>query len=111
MNDSLKVTVNGLACTAYPVGGGLYAATPDSLGDFLAALFNGKLFTGEMDVQFGDTPKAQAAPRSTPTPANESITAYRHRTGLSRTQLADRLNVSRRTLGRWEANGRRMSEV
>ena len=106
MNAPLKVTVNGLTCTAYPVGGGLYAATPDSLGDFLAALFNGSLLSG-LDVQFGNTP-AQAAPR---TPADESITAYRHRTGLSRTQLADRLNVSRRTLGRMEARGVRMSEV
>lgn len=103
MSNSTKITVNGLSCTAFPVGGGLYAAVPDSLdnlGQFLTSIFSGKL-----DVQFGQT----AAP--TRQYQDESITQYRHRTGLSRTQLADRLNISRRTLGRWEASGKRMSEV
>lgn len=101
MSNSTKITVNGLSCTAFPVGGGFYAAMPDSLdnlGQFLMDIFSGKL-----DVRFG----AQAPTR----PADETITQYRHRTGLSRTQLADRLNVSRRTLGRWEQKGKYMSEV
>lgn len=103
MNNPLKVTVNGLACTAYPVGGGLYAAAPDNIGDFLSALFSGKLFNG-LDVKFANTYEDVQ-------PEEETITQYRHRTGLSRTQLANRLGISRRTLGRWEQKGTYMSQV
>jgi DNA-binding transcriptional regulator YiaG len=108
----MKVKINGITCTATPVGGGMYAATPDNIGEALAALLSGKLSqfgTPQIEVLSEDTP---AAPTSTQSrQRDETISQYRQRTGVSKTALADQFNVSRRTLGRWEAAGRRMSQV
>ena len=124
--------INGIKVTARPLGGGLYVGVPDNLGEAIMALLSGKLFGEPVITRLAD-PMPQAPTFKAPVPPKapapyrdgqmreeairqmkaqrETITQYRQRTGLSRTQLADTLNISRRSLGRWEQKGKKMSEV
>ena len=121
--ENQRFSINGIKVTAKHLGGGLYVGIPDDLGEALKALLSGKLFEPR-DIQL--LPREEAKPQArpmpyTPAPAavpapkpqakRETITAYRQRTGTSRTAMADILNISRRSLGRWEMKGKHMDEV
>lgn len=106
----MKFSINGITVEATHLGGGMYAATPVNPIEMLKALLSGKFEQdpSKMDIR----PIEEDAPKAAKTsPTNETVAQYRQRVGLSKTVLADRLNISRRTLGRWETRGVKMSEV
>lgn len=111
----MKFSVNGITVEAVHLGGGMYAATPVDPLEMLVALLRGKFEQdpSKMDIhplEDTPTPKAQKVAKPVNTD-NETVAHYRKRHGLSKTVLADQLNISRRTLGRWENRGVKMSEV
>lgn len=114
-----KFDINGIKVTARPIGGGWYMGIPDNLGECLSAILTGKISIDSLLTGRGltvtpviETPAPAPTPAPQPTqPKGETIRQYRERTGMSRTRLADMLGMSRRSLGRWEAKGRYMSEV
>lgn len=138
---SERFEIDGLAVRAVPVGNsGWYFGVPENLVEALKRLVDGSLLTGPRVVKRLEEPKAEPAkgtegnrgtpgnvgtPRpeyqkppfppapkwTPPTPQSETITQFRNRTGMSRSKTADMLNISRRTLGRWEQKGKRMAEV
>jgi DNA-binding transcriptional regulator YiaG len=110
----MKFSVNGITVEATPLGNGMYAAVPVNPLEMLTAILSGKFEQdpAKMDIrpiEDTPTPKAVAVPKANP--VSETVAQYRERTGLSNTALADRLNISRRTLGRWENRGVKMAEV
>ena len=113
--EGKRFSINGMKVSATHLGGGLYVGIPDNLGEALQALLSGKLFEPRDIRLLPDEPKAAPAPapKAAPKPdySGETITQYRNRKGYSRTELAALLNISRRSLGRWEQKGKKMSEV
>lgn len=102
-----RYSINGIKVTARPIGNsGLFVGIPDDLGEAFAALLSGKLF-GTRDIRRLDPETTTPTPRQN----SETISQYRQRNGISRTAMADQLNISRRSLGRWESKGKRMSDV
>lgn len=113
----MKFSINGITVEATPLGGGMWAATPVNPMEALQALLSGKFEQDPSKMEITPledvpTPKAQAVPKAANSNRNnETVAQYRKRTGVSKTALADQFNVSRRTLGRWEQRGVKMSEV
>jgi len=109
----MKFSINGITVEATALGGGMYAATPVNPLEMLAAILSGKFETdpSKMDIRpIEDTPTPKAE-KVRANYKNETVAQYRERKGLSKTVLADQLNISRRTLGRWENRGVKMNEV
>ena len=66
----------------------------------------------EVDEYLEALPEPKRTPPAPKTDySGETITQYRNRKGYSRTELAALLNISRRSLGRWEEKGKKMAEV
>ena len=121
--EGLRFSINGVKVTAFHIAGDLYVGIPDDLGEALRALLNGKLFEPRdirllSDQSRPGTPKGHYTAPKAPAPApkksdlsNETVAQHRIRKGYSRTEFAALLNISRRSLGRWEEKGKKMSEV
>ena len=125
MSNNQQFDINGIRVNAVPFMGG-YLGVPVDFGQAIQALRDGKLtldniLTGKgltitpvAEAPVAEAPVAEApvaeASRSTK-PVDETVKQYRERNDMSRTQMAEFIGISRRSLGRWEASGRRMSEV
>jgi hypothetical protein len=117
MAQSKQFIVNGIEVTAVPMGNGMWAGMPtDPIGTLLKVL-SGQLSLESLlggitsveevkesqDVDFEEGEGFEETPGYT-------LQQYRENEGMSKTQFADYLGVSRRSLGRYEDAGRMASE-
>lgn len=119
MANAKRFSVNGIEVLAIPQGNGMWAAMPvDFMGTFR------KVLTGEIKIiDFMDPNKLDIKPleececeeEEAPAPARskslKTIREYRKAEGMNKTDMAEYLGVSRRTLGRWEDAGKLASEL
>lgn len=107
----MRFSINGITVEATSLGNGMWAATPVNPLEALAAILSGKFEQDPSKMVItpleAPVPKAEKVTKTN----SETVAQYRQRTGLSKTAFADRLNISRRTLGRWENRGVKMAEI
>ena len=118
-----RFSVNGIEVMAESMGNGMWSAVPVDLPGTLLKVLTGKIkledflnphnltitpleSLGETSAPEEVTPKAEVRAKS-----EKTIREYRKAEGMSKTDMADYLGVSRRTLGRWEDAGKLASEV
>lgn len=105
MSTPTKFDICGIRVKATHLGGGMYVGIPEDLGAALMAMLTGKVDLSNPTI----VPVYDEAPAKTE-PKRETISEYRARTGMSRTKTAEKLGISRRTLGRWESRGELMPQ-
>lgn len=120
MAQSKQFIVNGIEVTAVPMGNGMWAGMPtDPIGTLLKVL-SGQLSLETLlggitsvqevvDVDFEEEP-IDVDFEEEVKDLGYTLQQYRENEGMSRTQFADYLGVSRRSLGRYEDAGRYASE-
>lgn len=125
-----RFLINGIEVIAEPQGNGMWAAVPVDLPGTIL-----KVLTGKVNIQDFLNPKNLnivpledveeeedtcdceiCRPHSTQdepvrSKSSKTIREYRKAEGMNKTEMADYLGVSRRTLGRWEDAGKLASEV
>jgi hypothetical protein len=115
MAQSKQFIVNGIEVTAVPMGNGMWAGVPtDPIGTIL------KVLSGQLSLEtlLGGITSVQEVPEVEPEQEEEyqdetpgyTLQQYRENEGMSKTQFAEYLGVSRRSLGRYEDAGRMASE-
>jgi DNA-binding XRE family transcriptional regulator len=108
MAQSKQFIVNGIEVTAVPVGNGMWCGVPnDPIGLLL------KILSGQVDLaSLSSVEEVQEVqPNVEPEPeVGYTLREYRENEGMSKTQFAEYIGVSRRSLGRYEDAGRLASE-
>jgi hypothetical protein len=116
MAQSKQFIVNGIEVTAVPMGNGMWAGMPtDPIGTLL------KVLSGQISIEalLGGIQSVQEVPEVEPEVEDEpdeqsfsgyTLQQYRENEGMSKTQFAAYLGVSRRSLGRYEDAGKLASE-
>lgn len=127
MSESKNFTIGGVEVSGLHIGGGMWVGvpkdqeaamkrfltgSPEGMMKAMASALTGMplgivITPGSAEVKLVEERCECEAPKA----KDETIQAYRHRNGISKTQMAKSLGISRRSLGRWEEAGRKMSEV
>ena len=116
MAQSKQFIVNGIEVTAVPMGNGMWAGMPtDPIGTLLKVLSGQlsleSLLGGIQSVQEVVEPiEADFEETQEDETPGYTLQQYRENEGMSKTQFAEYLGVSRRSLGRYEDAGRMASE-
>ena len=133
MSTAKRFLVNGVEVLAVPQGNGMWAAMPVDLPGTLMKIMTGKLnindFLNPSNLKIEPLESLEDEDESedecegcdcggcdaTPPPASrktqKTLREYRKGEGMSKTEMAEYLGISRRTLGRWEDAGKMASEV
>jgi len=121
-----RFLINGVEVLAEDLGSGKWCAVPVDLPGTILKVLSGKININDflnpsnLNIQpLGDKEEAQdecegcACEQEAPARSKSSKTVreYRKAEGMNKTEMADYLGVSRRTLGRWEDAGKLASEV
>ena len=116
-----RFLINGIEVLAESQGNGMWAAVPVDLPGTILKVLTGKInindflnpsnlnivplesLEDEAEVEVQDEPVRSKSAKT--------VREYRKAEGMNKTEMADYLGVSRRTLGRWEDAGKLASEV
>jgi len=111
MAQSKQFIVNGIEVTAVPVGNGMWCGMPNDPIGLLLKVLSGQVSLDSLlrvetveEVQEQE-PEVEEQPQD-----GYTLREYRENEGMSKTQFAEYIGVSRRSLGRYEAAGRLASE-
>jgi DNA-binding transcriptional regulator YiaG len=117
-----RFLVNGIEVIAEPMANGMWAGVPVDLPAAILAVLTGKiniqdfldprnLTIVELDENEGcDCETEEEVEVDTPATPGQTLRQYRKSQGLSKTEMANYIGVSRRSLGRYEDAGRLASE-
>ena len=126
-----RFLINGIEVLATPQGNGMWAAVPVDLPGTILKVLTGQININdflnpanldikplesledeaeeqEEDCEDCDCEECHPATRSK---SQKTIREYRKAEGMNKTEMAEYLGVSRRTLGRWEDAGKLAQEV
>ena len=120
-----RFLINGIEVLAEPQGNGMWAAVPVDLPGTLLKVLTGKInindFLNPSNLRIEPLESLEDEPctdcececedEPVRSKASKTIREYRKAEGMNKTEMADYLGVSRRTLGRWEDAGKLASEV
>ena len=114
-----RFIVNGIEVIAEPMANGMWAGVPVDLPAAILKVMTGEInlaeFLNPANITITEVPETEECDCEVEQPARTSRTEktlrqYRKDEGLSKTQMAEILGVSRRSVGRYEDAGRLASE-
>ena len=114
-----RFLVNGIEVIAEPMANGMWAGVPVDLPGAILKVMTGQIKIQDfldprnLDiVELPDTDECECeAEQEVAAPTKgQTLRQYRKSQGLSKTEMADYIGVSRRTLGRYEDAGRLANE-
>jgi DNA-binding transcriptional regulator YiaG len=118
-----RFLINGIEVIAEPQGNGMWAAVPVDLPGTILKVLTGKININDFlnpsnlnivpleSLEDEQEPEVDTAPEPVRSKSSKTVREYRKAEGMNKTEMADYLGVSRRTLGRWEDAGKLASEV